>query len=339
MNATKIIAQPPGGERIPIAKLVPLDTPLLMQIFPIYACNFKCKYCEFSIPVQQRDFISNEISMDINLYKKIIDESIQFPGKIKVLRFVGMGEPLLHKSIVDMVQYASQSNKFERIEILTNGYFLSHNLADQLINAGLTQLLISIQGTTPYKYKQISNIHIDWKQFLENIKYFYKNRGNTKLHIKIIDCALDDNDDKTRFFYLFGDMCDTIGIENVGPIYPGVKYNEKLKCDTENQYGVLHNELSICSQSFYSIQINPDGNVVPCYSIKYPAILGNCYTDTITNIWGGTLYNNFRLKMLDGIDNMCDICKNCDIFKHRSYNNDDLSSKTQELKEYYAKSS
>ena len=45
--------------------------------------------------------------MDFSLFKKAIDDLTAFPAKIKVLRFVGIGEPLLHKHISGMVQYAA----------------------------------------------------------------------------------------------------------------------------------------------------------------------------------------------------------------------------------------
>jgi len=93
MKAKDISSQAPGGKRTKLADVIPLDTPFVVQIFPVYACNFKCCYCIFSIDKSKRGFISDKIVMDFDLYKKCIDEIALFPNKVKVLRFVGIGEP------------------------------------------------------------------------------------------------------------------------------------------------------------------------------------------------------------------------------------------------------
>jgi radical SAM protein with 4Fe4S-binding SPASM domain len=339
MKAHLLNGESPGGNRIPLSKLVPLDTPLVIQVFPIYACNFKCKYCTYSIPNAQREFISDITQMDLGLFIKCIQDIAQFPRKLLTLRFVGMGEPLLHPQIVEMIQYVFKIEIAERIELITNGSLLIRALSDKLTTSGLTKLLISIQGTTREKYKEISKINIDFNQFIENIKYFYDNRQNVKVHIKIADCALDDDKDKQKFFDIFGDICDTISIEKIGPIHPGVEYNSELlnKSSKVNQYGEPFTESSICSQPFYMIQINPDGNVVPCFAIPYPKILGNCNKQSLLDIWNGKDYNNFRLNILNGLG--CtnnQVCDECRIFKHRTHNSDDLHTKIDKLKKVYS---
>lgn len=140
MKAKNISGKTPGGKRTILAEVLPLDTPIVVQIFPIYACNFICKYCTFSVDKLKRGFISDKIVMDFDLYKKCIDDMTVFPSKVKVLRFVGMGEPLLHKKIADMVKYAVSKNVADRVEILTNATLLNLKLSDSLISPGLSRL-------------------------------------------------------------------------------------------------------------------------------------------------------------------------------------------------------
>lgn len=338
MKAIDITGSLPGGAKTPLKELAPLDTPLLLQIFPVYACNFKCQYCTMSIEPNKRGFISDVVKMENILFIKCIEDCLKFKSKIKVLRFVGMGEPLLHKQLPLMIKNASNSGVFERIEVITNASLLTKQMSDDLISSGLTKLLISIQGTSAGKYAAVSGIKLDFDEFRRNIKYFYDNRGNNcKVHIKIVDCALDNFIDKASFYRLFGDMCDTIGVEYVGPIHHGVDYNSRMGEAGVNQYGDKLTSISICSQPFYMMQINPDGNVVPCYSIEYPVILGNCYNESLYDIWHGKNFNQFRLKILHGIDDV-DVCKDCCIFKHRACSSDDLSTEVERLVAYYENS-
>ena len=335
MKAKNISGQAPGGKRTKLAEVLPLDTPILVQIFPIYACNFTCKYCIFSIPRNKRSFISDKIVMDFDLFKKCIDELTMFPSKTKTLRFVGMGEPLLHKKIAEMVKYAVSKNVANKVEILTNGSLLTPKLSDALILAGLSRLVISIQGTTAKKYQEISKVNIDFEEFVKNIKYFFDHKSKTKMHIKIVDIALDNKNDEKRFYEIFGDICDTIGIEYAGPIYPGVEYNQVLKDGSFTQFGLKVSGFRVCPQPFFTLQINPDGKVVPCYSVTYPAIIGDCNKQSLLEIWNGEKYRQFRRKMLDGVKNVCELCANCNIIKYRLFPEDILDNDAERLKKFY----
>ena len=126
MKATVVSGSAPGGTRTPLADVLPLKTPYVVQIFPIYACNFTCEYCFLSVPKKERGFVSDWPVMKFDLYKKCIDELALFDDQLKVLRFVGMGEPLLHKNIAEMIAYAVAKKVALRVELLTNG-----SLSDQ----------------------------------------------------------------------------------------------------------------------------------------------------------------------------------------------------------------
>ena len=337
MKAKIISGQAPGGKRTRLAEKLPLDTPFVVQIFPTYACNFKCKYCIFSIPTSKRGFISEKAMMDLDLYKKCVDDMARFPGKIKVLRFVGIGEPLLHRKIVDMVKYTSASNIADTIEILTNASLLKPELSDLLIDAGLTRMVVSLQGTSENKYLEVCGTNIDFDEFIANLRYFYEHKGKVQIYFKIVDTALEGKDDEKKFYDIFGDLCDTIAIEHTVPIHAGIDYKNILK-DKEfhlTQFGLPVDNVRICPQPFFTMQINPDGKVVPCYSFEYPGIMGDCNTMSVSDIWNGTVFKHFRRKMLDGAKNLCDACKNCTIIKYRLFPEDALNNDAERLKKLY----
>ena len=104
MKARLIDNQTPIGTRSRLAQELPLRTPYLLQVFPVYACNFKCNYCVLSLPNAQRGYISEQKFLDFDLYRKSIDELSHFPDKLKMLRFAGTGEPLLHPQIAEMAK-------------------------------------------------------------------------------------------------------------------------------------------------------------------------------------------------------------------------------------------
>ncbi|MEK7072362.1 MAG: radical SAM/SPASM domain-containing protein [Patescibacteria group bacterium] len=338
MKAKDISGQAPGGKRTKLADALPLNTPFVVQIFPVYACVFKCCYCIFSIDTAKRGFISDKVMMDLNLYKKCVDEMTTFPNKIKVIRFVGIGEPLLHKDIVEMVRCTAKKNIANTIEILTNAFLLTPQISDALLAAGLTRLVVSVQGTTREKYKKVCGVNLDFDKFIGNLKYFYQNKNKAHVYIKIVDTAVDDKKDEKRFYELFEDICDTMAIEHTVPIHAGIDYKNVLK-DKETQvtqFGLPVFDMPVCPQPFFHMQINPDGKVVPCYSFEYPATMGDCNSQSVRDIWNGQKFQEFRKKMLDGAKNVCQTCAECNIIKYMFFPEDDLKNDVERLKKFYA---
>ena len=327
----------PGGKRKVLGEELPLDTPFLIQIFPVYGCNFKCKYCLHALPKSQHDRISEDVYMDINVFKDYVDQMKLFKRKIKMLRFAGIGEPLLHKNIVEMVDYAKKKDVAESLDIVTNGTLLSKEMSDGLIAAGLDRLRISIQGTSEKKYRDICNADINLEQFLSNIKYFYERKKNTTMYIKIIDCALEGESDEQYFYDIFGDICDEIAVEHMTPTVKGIDYSELNKSEkySQTQNGGNLIETCICPQPFYMIQINPDGIIVPCCSTKYPIRLNESLKNSLEKIWNGKELNAFRKKMLDGVCSLENPCNVCELYKYGLFKEDILDNYVEKLKGVY----
>ena len=337
MKAEIISGRAPGGARTPLADVLPLKTPFVVQIFPIYACNFTCKYCFLSVPKNERGFVSEWPVMKLDLYRKCIDEMARFDDPLKVLRFVGMGEPLLHKNIAEMIGYAVERKVAKRVELLTNGSLLTRQMSDALIEAGLSRMVISLQGITGDKYREISGVDLDFENFVSNIQYFYTHKTDTHLYIKVVDIALDGEDAKRKFHDIFGDICDSIGIENAVPIMPGVDYEKVLKNPggSATQFGLPVSSIDVCPQAFFTMQINPDGKIAPCYQITYPGIMGDSNHQTMQEIWNGEAYRNFRRSMLEGRQQVSPICAECNFIKYRLFPEDDLRHAVDRLKGLY----
>jgi len=317
--------------RVPLADAVPLPAPLVVQIFPIYACNFKCHYCHFAVPPSQRHFVTIRTEMLPMTLSKVVFGMKEFPVKPRVFRFVGIGEPLLHKAIVPMITTAVLHEVAEDVEVLTNGVFLTKPMSYDLAMHGQPKMVVSIQGVTKEKYKQVCGVEIDPQRIADNLAV-YRNKYGGRVHTKIIDLALDNNDDYRKFEEMFGPVSDTIAVENAGPIYPSVPANPDMPLGEVTQYGKPSSRPKICPQPFATLQVNPDGNVVPCYSAEYPVILGNANYQTLPEIWSGVEMHKFRCRSLNGRTDVCDRCR---IIDHRMHPEDNLDGAAERLKEVF----
>ena len=73
---------------------IPMDFPIIVNVDPTNACNLLCNMCPNS-----SDTIVKKSFMDMDLYRKIIDEIKQREKRLYRYFLVKDGEPLLHKNI------------------------------------------------------------------------------------------------------------------------------------------------------------------------------------------------------------------------------------------------
>lgn len=300
-----------GTDRVILAEKIPLATPFSIFVFPTTYCNFNCIYCAHSLGYKkmkdQYKFVPQNMSMET--YKKILDQIKEFPDKIKMLSLTGQGEPLLNRDIPLMVKLAKDSGIAERIEIITNGALLSKEMSDRLIEAGLDTLRVSLQGLSTQKYQEICGTAVDFEEYLDNIKYFYENRRNTNLFVKIMDVSLEDGEEE-KFYHLFSNCSDRMYIEKMLPAYEGVEVTKDMDVEYD-RYGRKHGKRDVCPLPFYMIGIFPDGEVEPCDTIYKPIVLGNINQDKLVDMWNGKKLRTFwemQLRSERHCNTGCSVC-------------------------------
>jgi radical SAM protein with 4Fe4S-binding SPASM domain len=236
-----------------------------------------------------------------------------------------------------MIDYAAKKGVAEKIELLTNASLLTPALSDDLISAGLSRLVVSLQGIRKEKYKEISQINLNFERFIGNLRYFYEHRRGVHIYMKIVDDALSGKEDEERFRTRFGSLCDSLAIEHVVPIQEQMDYTHILgaKGKSVTQFGLPVGEAQICPQPFFKLHILPDGKVVPCHSYKYPSIMGDCTGQSLREIWNGPIYKAFQAAMLYGVKNACGICAKCSIYKYRQFPEDVLDNDAERLRNLY----
>lgn len=337
MKARVITNQTPVGQRSQLAPALPLATPYMVQVFPVYACNFKCNYCVLSLPKAERGYISDQKFLDFDLYRKCIDDIRCFPDKLRMLRFAGTGEPLLHPQIANMVEIAASAGVAESIDIVTNGVLLTPELAQKLVTSGLNRIRISIQGVSREKYREITGTYSDLERIVDSVAYLYSIRNKTEVYVKIIDSTLNTPEDQEKFYRLFGDIADTLAIEHLLPATPLIDYSLIAGRATmdRTQNGAEVATTDICPQPFYMLQINPDGFAVPCCGMESPLKLANVANNSLVDIWRGNTLNAFRRTMLSGHRSKNQVCAHCEQFRFAMFPEDVLDDSAERLIDSY----
>ena len=327
MGARRIDGQAVNGNRRRLAEVIPLDTPYAITVFPIYACNFKCSYCIHSLPVLERRKMSEYTAMKWNTYKKLIDDLKEFPHKLKVLHFIGYGEPLLHPDIVRMVHYAVQQNIAEHIDIVTNGSLLSDKISEELIDAGITRLRVSIQGLSDEAYRIRSGIDISFERLCNQLMKFREYSDNKKqgqLHVKIIDIGLSEVE-KKQFSEIFSPIAHTMAIEQLVPVVQKIIYKKNGNTGENFNKTMSGNNfvnIEICPQPFYYMQIQPDGTCIPCCSEEIPVVLGHISERSVRDIWHSAKRSDFLKMQLKTKRLGNSVCSRCTQYKFSIFEED-----------------
>lgn len=110
-------------------------------------CEYNCIYCdkEGFIP-KTKELKVEEITKLCGLLAEILDVS-----RIKITG----GEPLCRKEIIEIIQEIYDLNLYKDISMTTNGHLL-YDKAEDLYNAGLDRINVSLPSLNPAIYKKIT---------------------------------------------------------------------------------------------------------------------------------------------------------------------------------------
>ncbi|SDI90649.1 4Fe-4S single cluster domain-containing protein [Lachnospiraceae bacterium G41] len=320
--------------RVELWRVVPRSVPFAIGITSSDICNFRCVYCNQSTIEGIKD--AQVLTWDnfILIINQIEDLLKNGKDDLKIIRFIGNGEPLVNKKLPDMIRYISEKKICNRIEVTTNGSLLTNKMSDQLIDAGLTRLLISVQGTSSKKYQDICGFNIDYDRFVDQIKYFYDNKGSCGLFVKTVDIALDNSDDEKKFYDTFKPISDVTCVEKIIDACENVDYSSITNKDIshETRYGGSYNEKKCCDTLFMYLNIHSNGDV-DCCGCKYPPLyIGNVYDKPISKIWNGEVHKKIMIEHAKGNRGSIDICKNCkSINSFGSFPEDNLDEHLDEI--------
>ena len=250
-------------DRVDLWEQVPLRTPFLLSIEPTFACNFRCGYCMHSATPEElkknRGYLSAPMEWDTFL--KTVEQAKAFPDKFKKVTFAGDGEPLLNPRLPEMIRYVREADICDKILVISNGSLLTPELSDKLIDSGLSELKISLQGMTSEKYQEISQVDLDFEKLYQNILYFSEHRKNVVLRVKVADVALDPGEEKL-FHDRFESICDDIAIEHIYSQFHDVDFDSQLlPAQGKNRFGYNYEHTDVCGEIFFKISVLRDGMI------------------------------------------------------------------------------
>ena len=150
-------------------------------------CNLHCKMCDVGTKNTHSNFYDHMVgtqplNMPKELIFKIIDQIEQFFPSAKL--GYAFTEPSVYPYLFESLQYAQSKNIFT--SITTNALQLAKQ-ADDLINAGLNELCISLDGP-PEIHNEIRGNKQSFEKAIAGIEKIYSNKNN-KIKVSVF-CAI-----------------------------------------------------------------------------------------------------------------------------------------------------
>jgi MoaA/NifB/PqqE/SkfB family radical SAM enzyme len=139
--------------------------PAKVYVEPTNACNLACATCvrhSWDEPEGFMDWATFEAAAD-----GIGPADDGGPGTVA---FMGLGEPLLHQRFVDMVRAVKERGL--RAEVTTNALLLDDATADGLVEAGLDQLVVSIDGASAEAFGRVRGASLS--RVVENVRRLHR---------------------------------------------------------------------------------------------------------------------------------------------------------------------
>ncbi len=234
----------------------------------------------------------------------------------------------------DKISYLKQEGISERFEVTTNASLLTHEMSDRLIDAGITRLLVSIQGVTAQKYRQICGFNMDMDKLRDNLEYFYSKKNQASLYIKTVDIALGSKEEENEFFDTFGPICDVINVERIMNACSDVDYSKITDKDLSHtmRYGAEFRKKICCDTLFMYMNVHSNFNV-NCCGCKYPPLfIGNAYKAPLKQIWNGEKHKEIMKLHLEGRREEIGMCRSCcSINSYNGFAEDYLDDNLEEV--------
>lgn len=112
-------------------------------------CNLRCVYC---MPPEGIPLVSHDDILSFEEILLVVRAAVEMG--IDKIRITG-GEPLVRMGVTDLIQMISSVNGVKDISMTTNGTVLAR-YAEDLVNAGLNRINISLDTLKPDRFKQIT---------------------------------------------------------------------------------------------------------------------------------------------------------------------------------------
>jgi radical SAM protein with 4Fe4S-binding SPASM domain len=288
--------------------------PLKLHLEPTSVCNLRCPMCPQAI-----DAVKGDTGyIDIDLYKKIVDEAKDFVLEINLFF---RGEPLLHKHMPEILRYGR--SRGVRLHVNTNATILREKQARMLIEDGAAKVTISFDGPDKATYEQMRK-GAKYEVTLENVRHFlrlvqeYRQNGwKTPYTVMQVILPYDAQSPGPNIPDHMKELFAGLPVDEWDPIWPhgwaGVMQDNGVV--QAQPYGENYHP---CNWLWKSLAIYWDGRVASCCAdFSGDQLIGDVKKQSLRDIWNGEGMVRLRTLQVEGRYKDAPLCSGCDAIWQR----------------------
>jgi MoaA/NifB/PqqE/SkfB family radical SAM enzyme len=297
------------AERIDVPDLKDaLKFPRFFQIETTRLCNAACPFCavdkwDKSVPM-----------MPDALWEKIAVELIEWRDWIRFVDLQRNGEPLLDKKIYRRVRQLKDGG-IKHVALATNASGLSDKNARALLEAGIDEVMLSIDSVVKEKYEQL-RVGLNYEQVMHNIQNYFRLRDElrprSQIRVRAV-CVFDPDErqqellDWENFWRPLKKPQDRIYMKRMHSWGNQMTLEGAPSPDAD----VLHP----CIIPWSTMHITAMGRIALCpHDYDALADLGDVNKHSIATVWQAVKLQEVRRLHATGNRNDISFCRGCRTF-------------------------
>lgn len=293
-----------------------------LQIEVTSRCNERCIHCY--IPCSEKD---EEYTISKEDCLKIIDNFSSMGGLL--ISFTG-GEVLLHKDIIEIIEYARQKDL--EVVLQSNLMSLTDSQVKRLKELNLARVQVSLYSMNPNIHDQITTIKGSFHKTISAIESLHNVEVPIRIAFPIMKANKNCYNDIRHYANTIGaelvvdtiimarsdnstdNLSNRLNLSEVGAVIQDMISSDTSQVETDNTEKDIRKDKPLCGAGISSLYICSNGDVIPCVGWNSMKV-GNIYKTSLSQIWEQSLV----LKKLRKIT-LSDFkkCSNCKALEHCS---------------------
>lgn len=288
--------------------------PVKVGVEPTTSCNLRCPEC----PSGLRSFTRPTGMLSMETFASLTE---QVRRDVAYMLFYFQGEPFLNPAFLKMVRHAADRRIFTATS--TNGHYLKPEICREVVQSGLHEVTISVDGATQQTYQQyrVGGDLEKVKQGIRNLVQARKELKSRTPHLILQFIVFQSNEHEIDAVRQMGKELgvDEVAVktaqiydyENGHALIPRNEKYSRYALRPDGRYALKNKLKNQCWKMWMGAEITWDARVLPCCFDKDAQYeMGSAAVQPFHSIWKGERYRVFRQSLLQNRRGI-EMCTNC----------------------------
>ena len=277
------------------------------------SCNYRCSFCPYSVAKEFRPKgFNSEGSMEtmpFELVEKVLSQSYSLGARALELGY--NTEPLLYPRLFDVIALA-RSLGYLDIRMGTNGSLLTSKVSQNLIQAGLTQLQVSVDAVDERSYKKSRNSSL-YNKVVQNINSFLKLRSDESSSLPLLRLTYvmtpENAINSSQFLEQWSQKADQVTLQE---LFTYENVNKSSTSSTAENSDHSDSMDSNCYMPKVRLSVKSDGSVHPCCTVPGMSLkVGDLNHMSVSDVWSSPSFTRIRKSHIEGTWGSNQTCTDC----------------------------